>query len=107
MMPGAFDEPNWLLMAIAYLVAGVLFVFNMHLVDPDGSDSSQNIPSYKTQGFSYGRWFGALVFVPAALFNAALIDGPGLGLNLIEAVVHMIVFGVIGVVAASITTKKS
>jgi hypothetical protein len=105
MMPGAYDDPNWLLMGIAYLLVGILFVLNMTLKDPENADSSDNIPSYKAQGFNYGFWVAALVFVPAAVFNAALIDGPGLGLNLIEAAAHMIFFGVTGVVAASMNSK--
>jgi len=100
------DMPDVLYMSIGYLVAAIMFCLiytNYARISriPFDPKESENIYRLR-KGLKYGLSIGVLVFIPTAAFNYAVIDGLNVGNQFIDAIVHVIQFGIVGIATAFI-----
>ena len=103
----AREVPDAIFLVIGYVAAAVLFCLvytnyaRISRIPFDSGKESAN--SYRIKkGMKYGLAIGALVFLPTAAFNYAVIEGLNLGNQAMDAIYHTIQFGVVGIITAFI-----
>lgn len=101
----AKDVPDALYMSIGYIVVAVMFCViytnyaRISRIPYDPKKESEN--SYRLKkGIKYGLAIGTLIFIPTAAFNYAVLEGLNLGNQTIDAIFHVLIFGIVGITTA-------
>ena len=106
-VPGMKENPDMIIMIIAYLVAGYLLVlsFSYYRDIPKYVDSNEVLDDGK-QGLIFGAFVGLLIALPSALIYNSVMEDWALVPLLVEAAYRVVQTAIGGWIAAQMIARK-